>query len=470
MVTLSAALRIHIGGWYDDASGQVRWGIPIPHLLSFLAYHDPDAEVRGLDAVPAADRPPVNLVRITFQAMVGIGTLLALLSLVHLYRLGRRRGFPSSAWFFRMVIAAGPAAVVALIAGWVTTEVGRQPWVVYGVMRTDQAVTGADGIPVGYATLAVVYAALIGATAWILRRLSRPPSNRRFAMSLTEIPMVLTLAGLVAYTVLGGADFGAGLWFWLGGRGPQRDRLREHTFQAMGPVWEANHVWLIFVLVVCWTAYPVAFGSIASTLAVPLFIAALGIIMRGTTYALRSGSPSPEARPCDRLDLLRLVVLTPFALGAAVGAIASRRVPVGNAQGDLFSSWLNPTSVLVGSLAVATAAVPRRRVLGGGRGSAGGHTNDGGFPSSSSGRGSARRGPSFGRSGSPASGRSQAVGWPGRGHWACSSLASAVSGVAALALVLRRRFEPARYAAAGAVAAIVVGWGSCTEPRSSFRV
>jgi cytochrome d ubiquinol oxidase subunit I len=172
------AAPIHIGGIYDDESGEVKWGIPIPYLLSFLAHHDPNAEVQGLDAVPADERPPVNVVRITFQTMVGIGTFLALLGVLHLYRLWRRRGLPASAWFFRLVIAAGPLAVLALIAGWVTTEVGRQPWVVYGVMRTDEAVTGADGIPIGYAALALVYAALIAATAWILRRLSLVPLDK----------------------------------------------------------------------------------------------------------------------------------------------------------------------------------------------------------------------------------------------------------------------------------------------------
>jgi cytochrome d ubiquinol oxidase subunit I len=163
---------IHIGGWYDEDTGEVRYGIELPRLLSLLAYHNPDAEVQGLAEVPADERPQVNVVRITFQAMVGIGVFLALLGAVHLYRLARGRGLPSTPWFFRAVILAGPLAVVALIAGWVTTEVGRQPWVVYGVMRTEEAVTAADGIPVGYATLAVVYAGLIGATAWVLRRLA----------------------------------------------------------------------------------------------------------------------------------------------------------------------------------------------------------------------------------------------------------------------------------------------------------
>ncbi|MDQ3138991.1 MAG: cytochrome ubiquinol oxidase subunit I [Gemmatimonadota bacterium] len=166
---------VHLGGWYDEESGEVKNGIPIPYLLSFLAYHDPNAEVRGLDAVPVEDQPPVNVVRLSFQTMVAIGTFLALLGAIHLFRLARRRGPPRSPWFYRAVIAAGPLSVVALISGWVTTEVGRQPWVVYGVMRTEQAVTGADGIAVGYGALALVYAGVLLATAWILRRLACMP-------------------------------------------------------------------------------------------------------------------------------------------------------------------------------------------------------------------------------------------------------------------------------------------------------
>src|SRR5213076_3216874 len=107
---------------------------------------------------------------------------------------------------------------------------------------------------------------------------------------------------------------------------------------------------------VVWTAYPEAFGSIASTLSVPLFIAAVGIILRGAAYALRAGTSAPrELRVIDTVFSLSSI-LTPFALGAAVGGIASLRVPVGNASGHLFSSWLNPTSILIGVLAVATAA------------------------------------------------------------------------------------------------------------------
>jgi cytochrome bd ubiquinol oxidase subunit I len=163
----------HIAGWYSD--GEVKYGLRIPKLLSLLAYHDPDARVQGLDAVPPRDRPPVNGVRIAFQTMVGIGTLLALLGVFQLLVRWRRGRLPDSPWFYRAVALAGPLSVVALIAGWVTTELGRQPWVVYGTMRTADAVTGAGGIPVGYATLALVYAGVAVAVFWILRRLAAAP-------------------------------------------------------------------------------------------------------------------------------------------------------------------------------------------------------------------------------------------------------------------------------------------------------
>jgi cytochrome bd ubiquinol oxidase subunit I len=164
---------VHLGGWYDG--DEVRYGIPLPRLLSLLAFHDPDARVEGLAETPAQERPPVNVVRVAFQTMVGIGFLLAGIAAVYLFVWLRRRRLPQSAWFYRAVVTAGPLSVVALIAGWVTTEVGRQPWVVYGHMRTEEAVTGASGIPVGYASLVLVYAGLLAAVVWILRRLARAP-------------------------------------------------------------------------------------------------------------------------------------------------------------------------------------------------------------------------------------------------------------------------------------------------------
>jgi cytochrome d ubiquinol oxidase subunit I len=163
----------HVLGWYEN--GQIKYGIAIPHLLSLLSFHSWNAKVQGLSAVPPDQRPPVNVVRVAFQTMVGIGTMLALLGLVYLVVWIRRKRLPASPWFYRAVVIAGPLAVVALIAGWVVTEVGRQPWVVYRVMPTAAAVTGAQGIPVGYGVLAASYVVVACGLVWILRRLARAP-------------------------------------------------------------------------------------------------------------------------------------------------------------------------------------------------------------------------------------------------------------------------------------------------------
>ena len=175
-------------------------------------------------------------------------------------------------------------------------------------------------------------------------------------MSLADLVAALMVLGLAAYAVLAGADFGAGVWDRLGARGARGRRVRSLVESAMGPVWEANHVWLIFVLVVFWTAFPVAFGSVASTLYIPLFLAAVGIIFRGATFATRGAVGTVRASPLIGALFVLSSILTPFFLAAAVGGIASGRVPVGNASGDAITSWWNPTSVLVGCLAVATGA------------------------------------------------------------------------------------------------------------------
>src|ERR1700752_578961 len=133
---------------------------------------------------------------------------------------------------------------------------------------------------------------------------------------LESLPLVFVLTGLALYTVLGFADFGAGFWQLFADGGEHGGRVREFAHRSMAAVWEANHVWLIFVLTVFWTAYPSAFGSIASTLAVPLFIALLGIVFRGAAYGLRAGAASP--RETARIDTVFAVssIMTPFALGA----------------------------------------------------------------------------------------------------------------------------------------------------------
>ena len=163
----------HLLGWYTN--NELQGAIPIPHLLSLLADHSWNGTVKGLQAVAPAERPPVNVVHWAFQTMVGIGTLLALIGIVYLgLWIGRKR-LPESRWFYRALVLAGPLSVVALIAGWIVTEVGRQPWIVYRVMPTAAAVTSAHGIPVGYGVLAAAYALVAVGLVWVLRRLARAP-------------------------------------------------------------------------------------------------------------------------------------------------------------------------------------------------------------------------------------------------------------------------------------------------------
>ncbi|HWH95846.1 MAG TPA: cytochrome d ubiquinol oxidase subunit II, partial [Baekduia sp.] len=283
-------------------------------------------------------------------------------------------------------------------------------------------------------------------------------------MSLADVPMLFVLTGLVFYVALAGPDFGAAIWQVTARRDERGERLRDLAHDAMAPVWEANHVWLIFVLTIMWTSYPEAFGSIASTLCVALFLAGLGIVVRGAAYALRAGTRT--LREQTRIDAASAVssVLTPFALGAAIGGVASGRVPVGNATGDLWSSWINPTSLVTGAIAVATAAYLaavflsadavrlghaelaedfRRRALG--AGVVAGALAAGGLLVLHD---DARR---------IYDGLLTGDGLP-------ALVVSALAGLATLALVVGRRYEPARYSAALAVAAIVVGWALAQAP------
>jgi cytochrome d ubiquinol oxidase subunit II len=175
-------------------------------------------------------------------------------------------------------------------------------------------------------------------------------------VSLADAVLALLFAGLTAYALFGGADFGGGLWDLLAG-GPERGSgqrgLIEHS---IGPLWEANHVWLIFALVVLWTGFPVAFAAIMSTLYVPLTLTAIGVILRGAGFAFRKSVPEVSLKRLFGAMFAASSVVTPFFLGTVAGAIASGRVPLGNARGHPVTSWLNPTSVLGGTLAVGVCA------------------------------------------------------------------------------------------------------------------
>jgi cytochrome d ubiquinol oxidase subunit II len=284
-------------------------------------------------------------------------------------------------------------------------------------------------------------------------------------MHLYEVPLIIVLVGLVLYVVLAGADFGAGFWQLLAGPGKRGAPIRDHAHEAMAPVWEANHVWLIFVLTVTWTAYPSAFGAIASTLCVPLFIAALGIVMRGAAYALRAGTSS--VREQDRVDLIFALssVLTPFALGTVIGAIAARTVPVGNAAGDLLSSWTGATPLIVGALAVANSAYIAAVFL----------AADAKRTGRPRGLQDALRVRAL--TAGAVAGLVAVVGLVVlhsdahflymhllEGGALAAVIVSALAGLATLALVFARLYELARFSAALAVAAVIAGWALAQRP------
>ncbi|MCX9192412.1 cytochrome D ubiquinol oxidase subunit II [Carbonactinospora thermoautotrophica] len=175
-------------------------------------------------------------------------------------------------------------------------------------------------------------------------------------MTAAQWLLLVAWAGLTLYVLFAGADFGGGFWDLLAGgdvKGMPQRRLIEHS---IGPVWEANHVWLIFVIVMFWTGFPAVFASVASTMYIPLTLVAFGIIARGAAFAFRKASTELWQQRLFGAAFALSSVLTPFFLGTVAGGVASGRVPLGIARGDLVASWLNPTSVLAGLLAVGTTA------------------------------------------------------------------------------------------------------------------
>ena len=174
-------------------------------------------------------------------------------------------------------------------------------------------------------------------------------------MSKPEAAAAILWAGATLYAIFGGADFGAGVWSLLSRSGGEAGvAARDRIERSLGPVWEANHVWLIFSLVVLWTAFPRAFGPIMETLYVPLTLAAVGIILRGSGFAFGhtfAGAAKQRSQEIFAVSSL----ITPFFMGCVVGAIAAGEVPA-SGSGEPFSSWIAPLPVLIGALFVASSA------------------------------------------------------------------------------------------------------------------
>jgi cytochrome bd ubiquinol oxidase subunit II len=281
---------------------------------------------------------------------------------------------------------------------------------------------------------------------------------------LPELAAAFTLVGVTAYVVLGGADFGAGFWDLTAGGAERGAPVRAMIKRSMSPVWEANHVWLIFVLVMLWTAFPEAFGSITSTLAIPLFLAGLGIVLRGGAFALKGHAATiAEARALGATFAFSSV-LVPFFLGTAAGAIAAGEVPVGNATGDEWSSWTGTTQIFVGLLAVVTGTHLAAVFLGADSERAGRPDLVDAFRRRALGSGVVAGALAIAGLVVVNSDVPDLYDGLTSGAGLACVIVSGLAGLTTLALEWTGRFEMARYTAAAAVGAIVAGWALAQEP------
>ena len=181
------AAPLRIGGWPDEQNEETRWALEIPYALSFLAHGDPNAEVAGLEEVPDDERPPIWPVHLSFQLMVGIGFLLMAVALVGGVLAWRRREIPDDRWYLRTLVFCAPLGMIAIEAGWMVTEIGRQPWIIHGIMRTSEAVTPMPGLVVPFVTFTVLYIFLAAIVAYLLwRHVFQTVDSEPFAEKLRE--------------------------------------------------------------------------------------------------------------------------------------------------------------------------------------------------------------------------------------------------------------------------------------------
>jgi cytochrome d ubiquinol oxidase subunit II len=282
-------------------------------------------------------------------------------------------------------------------------------------------------------------------------------------MTLPDLLAAVMWVGVTAYALFGGADFGAGFWDLIAG-GPKRgDRQRTLIEHSIGPVWEANHVWLIFILVVMWTCFPALFGAVSSTLWIPLTLAAFGVIARGSAFAFRKTVTAVWQRRAFGAAFAASSVITPFFLGAAAGAVAAGRVPSGEGKGNAITTWWNPVSGMTGALAVTVCAYLAAVYLTADARRADDQTLVAQFRTRALAAGIA--------AGVIAGGglfllhRDAPTLAHGLAHRGLPLVViSAAAGVASLALLFRRRFLTARITAATAVTAVLWAWGAAQYP------
>ena len=282
-------------------------------------------------------------------------------------------------------------------------------------------------------------------------------------MTSAEALLAFMWVGVTAYALFGGADFGAGFWDLMAG-GPERGSAQRALIEhALGPVWEANHVWLIFVLVVLWTGFPEAFAAIASSLYVPLTLVAVGVILRGAGFAFRKAVTGVALERLFGATFAASSVITPFFLGAVAGAVASGRVPAGIARAHPIHSFVNPTSVLGGALAVVVCAYLAAVYLTADARRAGDPALVEAFRRRALASGVVAGGVVVGGIAVLHSDAPELFdGLTGRGRPLVA--ASAVAGLVSLGCVWRRRFVAARVSAGAAVTAVLWGWAAGQYP------
>jgi cytochrome d ubiquinol oxidase subunit II len=281
---------------------------------------------------------------------------------------------------------------------------------------------------------------------------------------LADLAAAVLILALTAYAVLGGADFGAGFWDLTAGGAERGARLRGLVKRSMGPVWEANHVWLIVVLVVMWTCFPRAFGPLMETLYVPLFLAAVGIIFRGAAFALRGEAATiSEARLLGATFALSSV-LVPFFFGCALGAVASGQVPADGNPGEPLESWTNSTSIFIGLMAVAFGAYIAAVFLAGDAARLRMDDLAAAFRRRALGAAVVAGALALGGLAVVESDAPELYDGLTSGLGLALVIASAVVGAFTIWLIWTSRFELARYSSAVAVGTVLVGWAVAQRP------
>ena len=280
-------------------------------------------------------------------------------------------------------------------------------------------------------------------------------------MKLAELCAALMFFGVVAYAIFAGADFGSGVWDLLAGNADKGGELRAQIDESIGPVWEANHVWLIYVLVFMWTAFPTAFAAMVTTLFIPFMFVALGIVIRGSGFAFRKFAATMTQARLYGVAFAASSLITPFFLGMIAGAIAAGRVPL--TGGDLWSSWTGPTSWIGGVLAVLTCSFLAATFLAADAARGGNHAL-----AAQCGRKALVSGVLSGAVAMIAilpierDANTLVDGLQGRA--APLIVVSAIAGLFALWRLRSQRYARARVGAVIAVASVVIGWGVAQYP------